>query len=53
LKLCDKHEVEFKWTKGHAGTVENERCDVLANEAAKRTDLEEDPANQSQKQTLF
>ncbi len=30
LTLCDKHEVEFVWVKGHAGHPENERCDVLA-----------------------
>ena len=43
LTLCEKHEVDFRWTKGHAGTPENERCDELANEAARRTDLKEDP----------
>lgn len=30
LALCDKHEVEFVWVKGHAGHPENERCDQLA-----------------------
>jgi len=25
------HEVEWKWIKGHAGHVENERADALAN----------------------
>ncbi len=30
------HEVEWTWVKGHAGTVENERCDFLAEAAAKR-----------------
>ena len=30
LSLCDKHEVEFVWVKGHAGHPENERCDQLA-----------------------
>lgn len=30
LSLCDMHEVEFIWVKGHAGHPENERCDVLA-----------------------
>ena len=30
LTLCDKHEVEFVWVKGHAGHPENERCDELA-----------------------
>ncbi len=30
LTLCEKHQVEFVWVKGHAGHPENERCDVLA-----------------------
>ena len=42
LVLCHKHEVEFQWTKGHAGHPENERCDLLANEAAEQSDLPED-----------
>jgi len=37
LELCGKHDVRFKWVKGHAGNVGNERCDRLANmEAAKK-----------------
>jgi ribonuclease HI len=27
------HQVEWKWVKGHAGNVGNERADALANEA--------------------
>ncbi len=45
LELCDKHDVAFKWTKGHAGDPENERCDELATTAADSSNLEEDPAN--------
>lgn len=30
LKLLEIHKVEFCWIKGHAGHVENERCDRLA-----------------------
>ncbi len=30
LLLCEKHEVEIVWIKGHAGHPENERCDRLA-----------------------
>lgn len=30
LELCDMHDVEFIWVKGHAGHPENERCDALA-----------------------
>lgn len=32
LPLLDKHNVTFKWVKGHAGHPENERCDRLAVE---------------------
>jgi len=32
--LCETHNVEFSWVKGHAGNKENERCDRLAREAA-------------------
>lgn len=33
LILCKIHKVEFRWVRGHAGHVENERCDVLATSA--------------------
>ncbi|ABU57286.1 ribonuclease HI [Roseiflexus castenholzii] len=39
LELCNQHRVEFRWVKGHNHTKENERCDQLASEAAKRSDL--------------
>ncbi|MEM7263578.1 MAG: ribonuclease HI [Planctomycetota bacterium] len=29
-------KVEWRWVKGHAGHLENERCDQLANEAMDR-----------------
>jgi ribonuclease HI len=35
LDLCEKHNVQFEWVKGHAGNSENERCDKLAEKAAK------------------
>ncbi len=28
--LATQHTIEWKWLKGHAGHVENERCDALA-----------------------
>ncbi len=34
LELSKKHQIKFKWVKGHAGDTENERCDVLATDAA-------------------
>ena len=31
--LVKKHEIQWKWIKGHSGHPENERADQLANEA--------------------
>ncbi len=31
LEVIKMHEVTFNWVKGHAGHMENERCDFLAN----------------------
>jgi ribonuclease HI len=42
LAACAKHDVKFAWVKGHAGDAENERCDALANTAAKAQGLEAD-----------
>lgn len=42
LNLLDRHEVEFRWVKGHAGNRENERCDMLTQEASHRPDLPPD-----------
>ena len=39
LPLCEKHQVEFRWVKGHAGNPENERCDQLAMAALRQPDL--------------
>jgi ribonuclease HI len=30
LDLCSRHEVCFIWVRGHAGNVENSRCDEMA-----------------------
>jgi len=30
---ADKHQVQWKWIKGHSGHAENERADKLANRA--------------------
>ena len=43
LKLCEVHEVQFRWVRGHAGHTENERCDELAKSAARSPDLAADP----------
>lgn len=39
LSVYSLHNVSFTWVKGHAGHLENERCDVLAVEAAKSREL--------------
>lgn len=39
LKVYRKHNVQFKWIKGHAGHPLNERCDVLAVQAASSSNL--------------
>ncbi len=31
---CQRHQVEWRWVKGHAGHAENERADILANRGA-------------------
>lgn len=42
LPLLEKHKINFHWVKGHAGHAENERCDVLAVQAANSQDLKDD-----------
>jgi len=42
-RLCQIFRVEFHWIKGHNATVENERCDRLALNAAHLPSLPEDP----------
>ncbi|MFY0687299.1 MAG: ribonuclease HI [Cyclobacteriaceae bacterium] len=39
LQVAKKHNVSFKWIKGHAGHPENERCDELAVQAAEGSGL--------------
>lgn len=40
---CQPHEIRWHWVKGHAGHPENERCDVLAREAATSHATQPDP----------
>jgi len=42
LQLCARHEVEFSWIKGHDSSVENERCDQLAESVARKPNLPAD-----------
>ena len=37
------HEITWRWVKGHAGHIENERCDALANAACQAPGLPRDP----------
>ncbi|SHI87871.1 ribonuclease HI [Rubritalea squalenifaciens DSM 18772] len=36
------HKVDWKWVRGHAGNVHNERCDTLAVAAGRGSGLPED-----------
>ena len=47
LDLCETHEVEFRWVRGHAGDVENERRDQLAVQEAHTKDLPVDDGYES------
>lgn len=42
LKIYRKHQVEFKWIKGHNNHPQNERCDELAVMAALGDELSVD-----------
>jgi len=42
MEAAKDHKVSFVWIKGHAGHTHNERCDVLAVQAAKGPNLKMD-----------
>ncbi len=42
LAAMQGQKIDWRWVKGHAGHVENERCDELANIAVASTNLLED-----------
>lgn len=42
IEVYRKHNVTLKWVKGHAGHVENERCDELAVQSALGSNLQID-----------
>jgi len=50
-QLCEHHEVQFSWVKGHAGRPENMRCDELAMQAAQQPNLPDDGGYISQSKT--
>lgn len=39
LTVYEKHDVAFRWVKGHAGNIDNERCDQLASQMARKRNL--------------
>jgi ribonuclease HI len=41
-RLCETHQVEFRWVKGHAGNLENEHCDELSMAALRQPNLPAD-----------
>lgn len=47
LSLCDRHDVQWVWVKGHAGNPGNERCDQLATQAAGQPNLPPDVGYES------
>lgn len=47
VEVYKKHKVEFRWVKGHAGNIENERCDQLAVAAAEMAGLAADKGYES------
>jgi ribonuclease HI len=48
LALCEYHQVECRWLRGHAGAEHNERCDRLATAAARQPDLPPDTGFEDQ-----
>ncbi len=42
LQIFPKHNIQFKWVKGHNNHPQNERCDQLAVNAAKNSAIEHD-----------
>jgi ribonuclease HI len=47
--ICNQHDVEWRWVKGHSGHMENETVDQLAQEAVqlgRNGEMEIDPAGE-------
>ena len=42
LNIYNKHNIKFHWVKGHSNNLYNDRCDLLANNAARGSSLIED-----------
>ena len=46
-EACQRHEIEWRWVKGHSGNKYNEIVDDLAREAAASSNLLEDEGYQA------
>lgn len=53
LKIYRKHQVEFKWIKGHNNHPQNERCDELAVMASMQPKLSIDAFYEKESDTFF
>jgi ribonuclease HI len=53
LQIYRKHQVDFKWVKGHNNHPQNERCDQLAVFAAESTNLNVDSFYEKEGGKLF
>lgn len=50
LALCERHQVEFRWIKAHAGHPQNERCDLLSMAALRQADLPPDEGYENRRE---
>ena len=53
LKVYRKHQVDFKWIKGHNNHPQNERCDELAVYASNLPNLSVDAFYEKEEEKLF
>lgn len=53
LKIYRKHKVGFQWIKGHNNHKQNERCDFLAVESSKKSNLLTDAYYENSSKKLF
>ncbi|MEO6328343.1 MAG: ribonuclease HI [Ginsengibacter sp.] len=50
-QLSQHHKIKFKWVRGHADNIYNNRCDVLATTAADGSGLLRDEYYEDEKKT--